>query len=219
MNAPKVFINCPFDADYKTTLHALLFCLVSFGCKPLVATLRQDGGENRFEKIVGFLKEADFSIHDLSRCISTGENEVFRMNMPFELGLDLGMQQQEGSRSRKILILEGEKYSLKPALSDIGGMDPVAHGNDYKRLIREVQKFFQQELKRKLDGPSRIAADFEDCHGWIIEKKISRYRYSEEEAKDLTDSDWIDEAEAWIVAGKPAMYSFKMDLLSTRRSP
>ena len=31
---PILAVNCPFDADYKSIMRAVLFCLVQFGFKP-----------------------------------------------------------------------------------------------------------------------------------------------------------------------------------------
>ena len=85
-----VFINCPLDDEYKPLLQAILFCLIRFGFKPRIATERTDSAESRLEKIKELIRSSKYSIHDLSRCQSSGPREHYRMNMPFELGLDFG---------------------------------------------------------------------------------------------------------------------------------
>ena len=92
-----VFINCPFDEDHEQLLHAILFCLIRFGFKPGIAAERIDSGEARPEKIKELIRESKYSIHDLSRFRSSAYDEHYRMNMPFELGLDFGCKNFGGN--------------------------------------------------------------------------------------------------------------------------
>lgn len=110
-----VFINCPFDKDYDPILQAMLFCIVYLGFVPRLARERTDSGEYRLEKIKGLIESSKYSIHDLSRCRATQSGEHYRMNMPFELGIDYGCRQfYGGDRAfKKILILEEEKYRYR----------------------------------------------------------------------------------------------------------
>jgi len=83
-----VFINCPFDSKYYFLLKPLLFTIVDLGFNPKIALERSDSCENRITKIEELIKESKYSIHDLSRIRSVKKNEIYRMNMPFELGID-----------------------------------------------------------------------------------------------------------------------------------
>jgi hypothetical protein len=85
-----VFINCPFDNDYRQLLLAVIFTALYLGYKPRLSLERADSGENRIDKILDLIIESKFGIHDLSRIESQKGNEHFRMNMPFELGIDFG---------------------------------------------------------------------------------------------------------------------------------
>lgn len=118
-----VFINCPLDEEYEPLLQAILFCLIRFGFKPRIATERKDSAETRLEKIKELIRESRYSIHDLSRCQSSGQGEHHRMNMPFELGLDFGCRSFGGSPfdQKKILVLEEQQYRYQIALSDLAG--------------------------------------------------------------------------------------------------
>jgi len=80
-----VFINCPFDADFEPILQAVLFSVIYLGFLPRLASERNDGAENRLEKIRGLIEASKYSIHDLSRCQAKRKGEYFRLNMPFEL--------------------------------------------------------------------------------------------------------------------------------------
>jgi hypothetical protein len=99
-------------------LEAAIFCVVYFGFAPRLANERVDSGENRLDKIVEMIRGSRYSIHDLSRCRSDGAGEFFRMNMPFEFGVDMGFRRSGESRfaNKKFLIFEREQYDLKRAL-------------------------------------------------------------------------------------------------------
>jgi hypothetical protein len=43
----QVFLNCPFDDDYKTLLRALAFTVLDCGLVPRLASHRADSGEVR----------------------------------------------------------------------------------------------------------------------------------------------------------------------------
>jgi hypothetical protein len=84
-----VFLNCPFDEEYKLLLKPLLFTLISFGFTPKISETL-DSGETRVKGIEKLIEESKYSIHDLSRMQASAKDELARFNMPFELGLDLG---------------------------------------------------------------------------------------------------------------------------------
>lgn len=46
-----VFINCPFDEDYKSLLRPLLFTIIYLGHNPRISSERSDSAENRTDKI------------------------------------------------------------------------------------------------------------------------------------------------------------------------
>jgi hypothetical protein len=93
-----VFVNCPFDDDYRQLLLSIIFTIKYLGYIPRLSLERADSAESRIDKIVGLIEESKFGIHDLSRMISSGENEHFRMNMPFELGIDYGSKALNGGK-------------------------------------------------------------------------------------------------------------------------
>jgi len=82
-----VFVNCPFDEDYRPLMRPLLFTVICLGYTPRLASERSDSGENRVDKICDLVYESKYSIHDLSRLKSEEAGEFYRLNMPFELGL------------------------------------------------------------------------------------------------------------------------------------
>lgn len=199
-----IFINCPFDEEYQPLLEATIFCCVYAGLHPFLANVRLENGENRLDKIFGLIARSKYSIHDLSRCKSIVSGEFFRMNMPFECGLDFGLRKSGPGRlaKKKFLIFESNKYELKKSLSDIAGQDPEYHSGDYQLLIRKIRNFLKVEADLKIVGASKIISDYADYQAWLIEKKITE-GHSEAEALNLPTQERIDEMQTWMNEGKP----------------
>ena len=163
-----VFINCPLDEDYEPILQAILFCVIYLGFEPRIATERNDSGENRLAKIQELIESSKYSIHDLSRCISSGKGEYFRLNMPFELGIDYGCRRYygKGREGKKFLILEGKRYQTKKALSDLAGCDPEAHQGNFEEAIKRVRNWLVSEARVSAKGPAYIVGRYTDFNEW-----------------------------------------------------
>ena len=86
-----IFINCPFDDGYLPLLRALLFVARFYGLEVKIASSELDSKSNRLARIIALMKESKYSVHDLSKMKSIQKGEYYRMNMPFELGLDYGI--------------------------------------------------------------------------------------------------------------------------------
>jgi hypothetical protein len=129
MNADNVFINCPFDNQYFPLLKALLFALIYIGKQPQISETT-DSGEVRLHKIKELMLASKYSIHDLSRIEPLKDGDLPRFNMPFECGIDFGINLSNPAQSaKKFLILEKEQYRYHKVISDISGNDIKAHGN------------------------------------------------------------------------------------------
>src|SRR5688500_8833266 len=83
--ATNVFVNCPFDSQYRPLLRALLFTILDLGFEPRLALERLNSGETRIVKILELIEDAKFGVHDLSRIQAEAVGEFYRLNMPFEL--------------------------------------------------------------------------------------------------------------------------------------
>jgi hypothetical protein len=180
-----IFINCPFDKDYEPILQAVLFCVVLLGFVPRLATERNDGAENRLFKIIGLIEESRFSIHDLSRCQAKRKGEHYRLNMPFELGLDYGCRQfKAGETSRKsILILEEQRYRFQAAISDLAGCDIEPHSGDFQKAVRKVRNWLVSEAGVAAPGASLICGKYADFQEWYYERQLEA-GFSEEDIQD-----------------------------------
>ena len=63
--------------------------------------------------------------------------EYFRLNMPFELGIDVGCRLfRNGCGGKQCLILEAERYRYQAAISDLSNSDIAIHRNDHKPWSR-----------------------------------------------------------------------------------
>lgn len=192
------FVNCPFDRDYDHILQAVLFCLVRFGLKPRIATERSDAGEPRVSKIVDLIQSSKYSIHDLSRCQAQTEGEYYRLNMPFELGLDYGCRQYGGGRlSRKvILILEEERYRYQASISDLAGSDIESHQGNYEIAVRKVRNWLAGMPDFEAIGTARVLADYEDFQEWYLDLQRS-LGSSEEDIKDYSTAELLRAMVDW----------------------
>ena len=172
-----VFVNCPFDQEYRPLLHVLIFTLLYLGFRPRLALERSDSGESRLHKIVELIHESKFGIHDLSRCQAHEKDELFRLNMPLELGIDMGCKYFPGKRwkTKRLLVLETERYRYQAAISDLSGCDIKAHQNDADLLIKAVRDWLVQEASLNQAPPvSEMSSAFQDFYG----SEYDRLRHS-----------------------------------------
>ncbi|WP_296763494.1 hypothetical protein [Sediminimonas sp.] len=200
-----VFINCPFDKEYAPILQAVLFATVLLGFKPRLATERHDSGETRLDKIRELIEESKYSIHDLSRCQASQKGEFFRLNMPFELGMDWGCRSYFGDRreEKRFLILEEKPFRFQAAISDLSGCDIETHGGKYDRAIKKVRYWLRQQTGCAAPGPSRLLTDYATFSEWEYETKMKQ-GYSEEDIKEYPTFERLEAMQEWVDAGRPA---------------
>ncbi len=155
-NKPKyiesVFVNCPFDEDYKQLFQSLIFCIYYCGFFPRSALEDNTATENRLEKIYKMIMESKYGIHDLSRVEIDVINNVPRFNMPFELGLFLGCNKYSDERKHKLkkcMIVDTSPHRFKISLSDIAGIDGYGHENNPTKVIKVVRDWLQTTSKSK----------------------------------------------------------------------
>jgi len=185
----------------------MLFCITYAGLTPRLATESLEAGQSRLDKIFDLARGSRYSIHDLSRCQSQEIGEYARMNMPFELGMDLGIRRSAHSlpSQKKFLIFERRPYETKRVLSDLAGQDVEAHHDDYQEVVRKTRDFLRVEAGRDLPGAARITADYETFQAWMLEKKIAE-GHSEKDALRLPTAERLGEMRVWIEAGKPVRW-------------
>lgn len=199
-----VFINCPFDKDYEPILQAVLFGVVYLGFLPRVASETNDSGDIRLEKICEMIKQSKFSIHDLSRCQSKKKGEYFRLNMPFELGVDYGCRRYfgDGRENKRILILEERPFRYQATISDLSGCDIKSHSGDFQKAVRHVRNWLVSEAQISAEGATRILGAYADFQEWYYEKQLAA-GFSEEDIQDYPTSELLAAMTKWVAIGKP----------------
>ena len=160
-----VFVNCPFDDEYKPLYRAIIFAIVACGYMPRCALESLDGAEYRLDKIANMIGACDWGIHDISRVEVDATNPVPRFNMPMELGIHLGARLLgEGRHRRKrALILESSAHRYDRTLSDISGQDIAQHDNQPARAIAVIREFFNNHRPRgtrALPGADALLEDY-----------------------------------------------------------
>jgi hypothetical protein len=171
-----VFVNCPFDGKYLALLRPLLFTIVYLGHRPRIAVERSDSGESRLEKICELIRQSKLSIHDLSRLKAGRAQEFYRLNMPFELGIDYGsrIHGPELMQDKKFLILERGPHDFKIALSDLSGVDIKSHTNKPEEVVRAVRDWFYETVGlRDAPYPKVIWFHFNDFTTSLFESRLA----------------------------------------------
>lgn len=199
-----VFINCPFDKDYEPILQAILFSIVYVGFNPRIATEDGNAAMLRLDKIRSLIEESKYSIHDLSRCQAKKRGEHFRLNMPFELGIDYGCRQYFGQQrdQKKILILEEQSYRYLAAISDLAGCDIQSHSGRFDIAVRKVRNWLVNEANVAADGSSRIVASYFDFQEWHYERQLAA-GFSEDDILDYPTGELLTAMKLWVTEGKP----------------
>lgn len=208
-----VFINCPFDSDFKKILHPMLFTIIYHGLKPRIATERIDSGEQRISKIIELIKESKWSIHDLSRVKATTAGEIFRLNMPYELGIDVGCRRFGSGEltSKQYLVTAAEHYEYQKALSDIAGTDIAVHGDDALQAVRVVRQWIDNVIGGE-DGSQAIWAAYEDFNASMFDE-MSEKGFDAHEIENVQTAKLISLMERFIAERKAR----KMNSMSGHR--
>ncbi len=145
-----VFINCPFDGQYKPLFDALVFAVHGAGFVARSALEISDATQNRYDKILKIISECRYGVHDISRTEPDSETLLPRFNMPLELGLFLGCKRfGDGIQSTKsCLIVDREPYRYQKFISDLAGQDIYSHENNPEEAIGLVRNWLFTESKR-----------------------------------------------------------------------
>lgn len=202
-----VFINCPFDLEFEPIMQAMLFCIVYLGLRPRIARERNDAFEVRIEKIVGLIEASRYSIHDLSRAKARRAGEFYRLNMPFEFGIDHGCRRFKGPPwdTKKMLVLADRQYNYQKALSDIAGSDIDTHSGKFEVAMRKVRNWLVSEAGAPNVGARLITDKYADFQEWYFEKHRAAGA-DDDDIKEYPTSEVLDGMTEWKDAGEPATF-------------
>jgi hypothetical protein len=192
-----VFINCPFDADYRPLLKALIFTLLYLELEPRLSQTISSSTV-RVNQIKQHIKNSKYSIHDLSRSKPLKKNELPRFNMPYELGLDIGCGEYGGKKfaGKRALILETEKYHYQKVLSDIAGQDIENHNDDPNTLVQKVRNWISlNQTESNIAGPSEIWIAYNQFNADLVTNLAPKY--STKDLDEMPVSDYIKFIKDW----------------------
>jgi len=194
-----IFINCPLDARYIKLFRPMIFTLMYLGLEPRIAIEDTECAQNRLDKISDMMKRSEISIHDLSRIKSSGSDEYYRLNMPFELGVDYGLRlASDDSPGKKLIVLEEEKYSYHKGLSDYSGFDILTHSGEPARMVKVLRDWFVNN--RAVDvakGGTSIWYKYNACWAYIYDKLLEK-GYSEEETDEIPYNEYKAFVAEWL---------------------
>ena len=146
-----VFLNCPFDPDYKQLFDAMVFAIHDCGFIPRCALEEEDASQVRIDKIYNIIADCRYGIHDISRTELDEVSGLPRFNMPLELGVFLGAKKFgiDKQKRKNCLILDKAQYRYQEFISDIAGQDIQAHNNNPEGIITVVRNWIRTASKRQ----------------------------------------------------------------------
>ena len=150
-----VFLNIPYDQEFRRLYVAYIAGLYHFGLKPRV-TLGIPGGERRMDRILQLIESCRYSIHDLSRVqLDRTPPLTPRFNMPFELGLAIATAKRSPD-ARPWFVFETVKRRVSKSLSDLDGTDPYIHQGTVEGVMRELcNAFVRRSFRPKVPDMMR----------------------------------------------------------------
>jgi len=176
MKNRNIFINCPYDEDYRPLMHIIIYMVCKFDHNPLLSGQYSDSGD-RMSKIVDLIKNSYIGIHDISLMELDEKNKLARFNMPFELGVDYASLKFINNE-KKLLVLEKEPYLSKKALSDMGGSDIVPHKNDPEEIIKSIRNFFVDLYNLKnIKYQAAIMIEYQTSFELWLRDKLTKLGY------------------------------------------
>lgn len=194
-----VFVNCPIDLGFYVVLRPLLFTIIYVGLNPRIATERLDSGEARIAKIIELIRESKYAIHDLSKIRAATAGEYFRLNMPFELGIDIGCRLFKGGKwkDKSCLILVAERHKYQAAISDLSNSDVAVHNNNAEDVVIEVRNWLSTTCGIDADGPSRIWGAFNEFMGDDFDR-LSNRGFSPRDIERIPVPELMENMRIWI---------------------
>ncbi len=198
-----VFINCPFDEEYKLLLKPIIFTIIYCGLHPKISE-SEDSGETRIKRIEKLIEESKYSIHDISRMKAASKGEIARFNMPFELGLDFGCKRFKGGQhsGKKSLILDIGKYRYHKAISDISGNDIAFHNFKPENAIREVRNWLKKiNHTQTLPSANKVWIDYNEFSTYFRIKN-KQHHFNKEDIKKMPWSEYFTYISEWYEGRK-----------------
>ena len=161
----------------------------------------EDSGTPRIKTILHLIKSSKYSIHDLSRMKSEAANELARFNMPFELGLELGMKSIAGNKmkNKKCLVLDTERHRYHAAISDLSGSDIASYGKQeqVERLIKVLRDWFTHVVNPKQPPANKVFLEYNEFVS-DLQIELMAAEFSQRDIDNLSNAEYIHYAGEWV---------------------
>lgn len=156
-NDISVFINCPFDADYRARyMPALLFAV--YYCSRLpVSALDEHETRERLPKITDLMRSTRLGLHDISPALAGKQAGYLRYNTAFELGLHHGANLFNPTKAivRRLKVVSATDIKTARIFSDFDSFDVDVYDGDRSELVRLIVTWLHQ-VDAEIDYGSRI---------------------------------------------------------------
>jgi hypothetical protein len=193
-----VFVNCPFDAAYRSLFESIVFTIHDCGYAARCALEVDDASVVRIDKIAKIIASCRLGIHDISRTEPDLLTGLPRFNMPLELGMFLGAKRYGRTEQRRkiCLIVDVERYRYQKFISDIAGQDVAAHAGDPMHAIRIVRDWLSSaaDVSLRVPGGHAIATRYVIFRDELPEM-CERIHLA---ADDLTFNEYVAQVERWL---------------------
>jgi hypothetical protein len=169
----RVFMNCPYDNDYRPYLDAMILAVVCCGFTPVSAIKIEAADDTRMDRIRHQMCDSRHSIHDLSRYrLGRAKQEpdgadaslgLARFNMPFELGLAVEMKLNPSPRhaeaAHRWIALAPADMPVRTVISDLGAWDPVRYVDEVGLFKATITWLGSRKAQLRLGYHSRLPTD------------------------------------------------------------
>jgi hypothetical protein len=175
-----------------------LFTILYLGLEPRIALEELNSARARIDKILELIRCSKFAVHDLSRAQAKKKGEYYRLNMPFELGLDVGCQIFRTGRlsTKRCLILEAERYRHQATISDLSNSDIAVHRSDPLTLVTELRNWLDTQTNMRAPGATKVWASFNEFMAWNYTQLKTRH-YSDLDIEQLQVPELLRSARDW----------------------
>jgi hypothetical protein len=184
LDAKAVFLNVPYDEEFRNLYIAYVVGLCHLGLVPHLAS-EIPGGDRRLDRIFELIKRCRYSIHDLSRVeVSVTAAAAPRFNMPLELGMTITWANLKPAR-HTWFVWEAERYRLQRSASDLNGTDPYVHNGTPEGVLRELCNAFRREDSPSVQKMMETYRIIEGTFSVILHKNGSANPYDRSVFMDL----------------------------------
>ena len=179
-----VFLNIPYDDEFRNLYIAYVVGLYQLGLVPHLAT-EIPGGKRRLDRIFNLIRSCRYSIHDLSRVeLGSNPSAVPRFNMPLELGMAIAWTELN-PESHTWSVWESSPFRLQLSASDLNGTDPNIHHGAAEGVLSEIRNFFVFKDAPTVTQMMKAFKAIEKKTGRILATAGSSNPYSAAVFKDL----------------------------------